>query len=357
MEESVGSKSRQRAVQFRVRTCRRWCASEDQLVRSDGDPSDTSGAVTITRSVLRGSERADRRTAPFLRSELPEILDEKVTKVPFPVVGRQEPDEVRILHVDDDPDIGDLTRLYLEQLDDDFTVTVETQPVAALDFLKNEEVDCLISDYDMPNTNGIELLTIVRDQYPDLPFILFTGKGSEEVASEAIAAGVTDYMQKGTNADQYEVLANRVRNAVEKYRTQQQFWDALTWYRRLVEQDLTGVFIVQDREFIYVNEYLADVFGYAQTELVGASPLSIASTPDDKQVIQDILELDHSSMDTFQYEFVGERSDGSQISVEVHGGSIQYRGDPGCIGILWNPPEETTDQVGTQTEHSESDTS
>ncbi len=51
--------------------------------------------------------------------------------------------------------------------------------------------------------DGIEFLEAVREGHRDLPFILYTGKGSEEVASDAISAGVTDYLQKGSGTDQY----------------------------------------------------------------------------------------------------------------------------------------------------------
>lgn len=66
----------------------------------------------------------------------------------------------------------------------------------------------------MPGQNGIEFLETDREEYPNLPFILYTGKGSEEVASDAISAGATDYLQKGSGTDQYQLLANRTPNAV-----------------------------------------------------------------------------------------------------------------------------------------------
>lgn len=68
----------------------------------------------------------------------------------------------------------------------------------------------------MPGMNGIEFLESVRAIDEDLPFILFTGKGSEEVASEAISAGVTDYLQKQSGTDQYTILANRITNATSR---------------------------------------------------------------------------------------------------------------------------------------------
>ena len=134
--------------------------------------------------------------------------------------GRSE--TIRVLHVDDDPGLADVSATFLEREDDRIVVRSATSAAEGLEVLETTEVDCVVSDYDMPGQNGIEFLEAVRETYPDLPFILYTGKGSEEVASEAISAGVTDYMQKETGADQYAVLANRVANSVEQYRAEQE---------------------------------------------------------------------------------------------------------------------------------------
>jgi len=125
---------------------------------------------------------------------------------------------VRVLHVDDDPDFADLAADFLERVDEEIVVETATDAGEALERLDAVAFDCVVSDYDMPGRNGIDLLECVRERDPDLPFVLFTGKGSEEVASDAISAGATDYLQKATGTDQYELLANRVRNAVEQYR-------------------------------------------------------------------------------------------------------------------------------------------
>jgi len=297
--------------------------------------NDPVRTVEITRSALRGGRRAARERPPLFRGNLSEPIDEETIEAPVPVAASMDGREVRVLHVDDDPEFNDLTSTFLERIDEGFSLVSVTSAVEALGRLQDGEFDCIVSDYEMPNTNGIEFLEIVREQYPDLPFILLTGKGSEEVASEAIAAGVTDYMQKGSGTDRYEVLANRIRNAVDRYRTRQQFWQALSWYRRLVEQDLTGVFIVQDREFVYVNERLADIFEYSQSELVGESPLVLADDANEG-TLSEIVELDEPHDETFQVEFTGVRPDGTEVPVEVHGGRIQYDGAPGCIGILWD---------------------
>ena len=121
----------------------------------------------------------------------------------------------RVLHVDDKPDLSEMVGIFLRRADERFEIMQATSASMGLDQLSEQPFNCVISDYDMPGCNGIEFLEKVRKEYPELPFILFTGKGTEEIASDAISAGVTDYLQKQGGTDQYTVLANTVANAIE----------------------------------------------------------------------------------------------------------------------------------------------
>lgn len=128
---------------------------------------------------------------------------------------------IRVLHVDDEPSFADMVSAFLERGDDRFDVETVTGAAEAESRLSESAFDCVVSDYDMPDTNGIEFLERVRETRPDLPFVLFTGKGSEAVASDAISAGVTEYLQKQSGTEQYELLAHRIKNAVEGHRSVQ----------------------------------------------------------------------------------------------------------------------------------------
>jgi PAS domain S-box-containing protein len=191
----------------------------------------------------------------------------KLRRVPEHVMSGTQ-DVIDVLHVDDDPEVADLTAEFLTQADERLAVHTATHPDDGFDILTHREIDCVVSDYDMPGWTGIGFLEAVRERHPDLPFILYTGKGSEEVASEAISAGVTDYLQKGTGTEQYEILANRIRNAVSARRA---MTDA-TRRRHRLEQMLKTVpsCVVQlDHEgrFVFANDRAVEVLGLSESAL------------------------------------------------------------------------------------------
>ncbi|MFW5956220.1 MAG: response regulator [Halorhabdus sp.] len=128
-------------------------------------------------------------------------------------------DTFRVLVVDDDPAIAEMIGEFLPREDDRFDVDTATAATAALDRL-DDGYDAIISDYQMPEMNGIEFLETVRnDRDSDIPFLIFTGRGREEVAMEALNLGADRYLQKGgAPSSQYGVLADAVANEIEKQR-------------------------------------------------------------------------------------------------------------------------------------------
>jgi PAS domain S-box-containing protein len=175
---------------------------------------------------------------------------------------------IRVLQVDDESDFADLTKTFLEREDDRFAVETATDAGEGLQYISDRPPDCVVSDYNMPGMDGIEFLEAVREECPDLPFILFTGRGSEEVASEAISAGVTDYLQKGSGTSQYTVLANRISNVVKAARSASEAEQR----RYRLEQILKTVpgCVVQlntDGQFVFANERAEAVLGLETDEL------------------------------------------------------------------------------------------
>lgn len=212
---------------------------------------------------------------------------------------------IHVLHVDDDPEFADVVADFLERGDDRLTVSSAMSAKEGLAKLTERNIDCIVSDYDMPGDNGIEFLTIVRSEYPDLPFILYTGKGSEAVASEAISAGVTDYLQKQGGTSQYTVLANRVKNAVERHRSQRAVQSAERKLTELAERtnDVLFMFSADWEELLFVNSAYEKIWGQSVDSLRDNPEQFLeAIVPADREhVIRSMERLSAGDSDTIEY--------------------------------------------------------
>ncbi|CCQ32379.1 Htr-like protein [Halorhabdus tiamatea SARL4B] len=128
------------------------------------------------------------------------------------------PDEITVLLVDEDQDILDVTATFLERADDDMHAETYANVVDALDSLASapEAIDCVISDYTMPEMTGVEFLERARKIDPALPFFAFTGREREDIKAELDDESFTGYVKKGTGTERYEELATEIRDAVEE---------------------------------------------------------------------------------------------------------------------------------------------
>ncbi|MFW6448450.1 MAG: PAS domain S-box protein [Halobacteriota archaeon] len=214
-------------------------------------------------------------------------------------------ESIRVLHVEDDPGFADLTRRHLNG--EPIEVDSVTRAAEGLERLCDGGYDCVISDYEMPGMNGVEFLEAVREVESDLPFILFTGKGSEAVASDAVSARVTDYLQKRGDPEQFRILEARVREAVASARTRAQNQRL----REALEIANEGISLVDENgEFIFVNEAFADIYGYEPAELLGASWRRL-HRDDDALVVEEELFTAVDENGYWHGRTTGVRADGS----------------------------------------------
>ena len=99
-----------------------------------------------------------------------------------------------ILIVDDDRNVLEVLEARL--LSSGFHILKADNGLTALDILKKNKIDLLISDMKMPGMNGIEVLAKARELKPNLPFIFLTAYGSIPDAVKAVKAGADDYLAK-----------------------------------------------------------------------------------------------------------------------------------------------------------------
>jgi DNA-binding response OmpR family regulator len=123
---------------------------------------------------------------------------------------------IRVLLVDDEPNILELSKDYMEGMGG-LDIIVVDSALTALGILENEQFDIIVSDYQMPDMDGIEFLKNLRSNGNDTPFILFTGRGREEVAIKALNLGADFYIQKGGTAPvQFGELKNAIVQVVDR---------------------------------------------------------------------------------------------------------------------------------------------
>lgn len=243
-----------------------------------------------------------------------------------------EADSYRVLHIDDDQDFLDVSEMYLSRELDQIQIVTTTDVTEAVDSLQTTRFDCVISDYDMPELDGLELLDQVREHNPDLPFLLYTGKGSETIARKAINAGVTGYFQKG-GPEQQQRLANRVKHAVEEYRAK---LDSERYAAVLRALDYPTYVVDAMGRFAYVNEAFAELTGYDREELIQRRPDVVKSDESVEKADEALRSVVSSGgPDTEQFEIEIETADGDVIPCKDHIAPLPFNDEyRGCAGIL-----------------------
>jgi len=238
-------------------------------------------------------------------------------------------DTIRILYVDDESGLLDIGKLFLER-GGAFYVATLTSAIEALEQLKTERYDAIISDYQMPDMDGLEFLKQVRLHQGQIPFILFTGRGREEVVIEALNSGADFYLQKGGEPkSQFAELSHKIRQAVNRKRAEEALLrkneelgasyeqiaaaeeelranlddltrqelairESETRYRQFFKTTLDSVFIsTPDGKWTDINEAFLETFGYATRDEVLGLPVSSAyAYPEERAVFLKLVERD-----------------------------------------------------------------
>lgn len=126
-------------------------------------------------------------------------------------MGRGDAEEIRVLVVDDEPGVVAVASSYFEHRSNRFEVVTETSARAALERLEAEasSFDCIVSDFEMPEMDGLQFESAVHEVCSDIPFILFTTRG-QDLFEESQHDGDVDYLQKGGLNGGFDELVEHV---------------------------------------------------------------------------------------------------------------------------------------------------
>ncbi|GAA0716451.1 PAS domain S-box-containing protein [Halorubrum trapanicum] len=176
---------------------------------------------------------------------------------------------VDLLYVNDDDQLRELVSTQLRNESDRLRIETADSAVEGERLLEAEAIDCVLCDHHMPDVTGVEFLKRVREERPDLPFLLFTNTGTEAVASESIEAGVTDYVVQDTVENQAPLLARKIVTYVEHRRAQRERDRTNERLREIaaVTDQVWWVFSPTWDELRFINDGHEAIFGQPPAEL------------------------------------------------------------------------------------------
>ena len=177
-------------------------------------------------------------------------------------------DKIRVLHVDDEPDFLSITKLQVERMDSSLELYQSTSIRDTLERIK-EGFDCIVIDYKIGAMDSLKVTQRIKEA-SQTPIILYTGRGTEEVAETALSTGVDDYIRKDYDPEHYRILISKIHRLVERSRARRQIAASERKYRNLLENIRDPVFINDVNELLYVNQVGAEALGFSHPEeLIG----------------------------------------------------------------------------------------
>jgi PAS domain S-box-containing protein len=258
-------------------------------------------------------------------------------------------EEISVVYVDDYEELCDLTAAGLDEASDRLSVDTVSDPTIETERLL--EYDCIVSDYEMPKIDGLELLRQVRVLDDEIPFILYTGEGSEDVASDAIELDVTDYLTKRGGSERFTRLAHRIESIVDARRateeaqqTRQRAATAIererARFRALIEHSpaATGV-LDETGTFEYVSPSIERITGHTPRELVGKSAFDFVHEADRERLVTEFQRSleDPDYRPRVEYRF--EHENGEWLHLETKG--VNRLDDPAVEGFIVNTRDIT----------------
>jgi PAS domain S-box-containing protein len=199
---------------------------------------------------------------------------------------------IRVLHVDDDAWFLAVAKQCLEE-PSQFQVDTAMSAEEALEQLKRSEYDVVVCDYQMPGKNGLELLRELRQQGNDVPFILFTCKGKEEIAIEALNSGVYRYVGKECNAEvTYGELKRSICEAVRGQRAERLLREAENRLR-LITENIQDMLLLTDINLIITHASASHkwILGYEPNEIIGKNLYAFIHPEDLPAVMEAVKEV------------------------------------------------------------------
>ncbi len=197
--------------------------------------------------------------------------------------------------------------------------------------LNSQNFDVVLMDYSLGDGTALDLFPKVPE---DVPIVIVTGTGHEEIAVQAMKSGASDYLIKDVDGNYLKILAATVKNALRAKWAEKALRESEQRYRLLTQNSLTGIYIQQDGCFTFVNDRFSEIMGYPANELLGKRFWEFVHPEDWRLVIETHLAMLYGEPTRPGYEYRVVRKDGTTKWVEALVATIDYCGRPAQMGNI-----------------------
>ncbi|MBS3815690.1 MAG: PAS domain S-box protein [Hadesarchaea archaeon] len=241
-------------------------------------------------------------------------------------------EEIKVLFVDDESEVLEQAEIFLKKEKPNLNIETISSAELGLKKLEEDGFDAVVSDYKMPEMSGLEFLQKLRKNGNDIPFIILTGKGREEVAMDALNIGADRYLQKGKDPkSQYVVLADAIVQEVKHQRSKERLKESEKRFQSFFEELGDAVFVTavngkNDGEILEVNSTTIEQTGYSRNELIGMNITDDLSVGEPEEISYEEISKKLLNGESVTFTVKGKRKDESTYWEEVKVVPIRYKG-------------------------------
>jgi PAS domain S-box-containing protein len=242
----------------------------------------------------------------------------------------------RILIIEDDPNDVELIILGFSK-HDEFFVDVATSGEEGLEKISKTRYDLVSVDFALPGISGLDVLEDIRKTDQDVPVVMVTGRGTEELQVVAFEKYATSYVMKSVDSFRslptiFEALISESRFRSEERRMKRDMDRSETVSRYILENSPTGIYVLKNGCFKMVNSKFGEIFGCEKEDLIGEHFWSLAD-PECFECVEGVTK-DAGPGRSIVHEFKIGRKDGSKRWVEARIAPLDYQDERWVLGSL-----------------------
>lgn len=224
-------------------------------------------------------------------------------------------DPLKIMIVDDEEAHLMLMKRSVQKEIPDAEVVCFLDPLESLKLIEELKPDLLVTDYLMPEIDGIELVKKIKEKGIDIPIIMITGHGDEHVAVTAMKIGVSEYLVK--SADTFDLLPGVIKRVLREKELKKELEEATKRFQDIMERMFNWIWETDARGYyIYSNPAVKNIIGYEPEELIGKHFSKFFPKDKKEELINRILNIDASSPCVFEHPLL--HKNGYEVIVETN---------------------------------------